>query len=65
MPLMPCWKMDESLPGVMQPLAVTVRKFDIRSWVCSKQIQASSRAFAAILEDGSVVSWADLPYGGD
>ena len=55
MPLMPCWKMDESLPGVMQPLAVTVRKFDIRSWACSKQIQASSRAFAAILVTSAAV----------
>ena len=30
------------------------------------QIQASdSRAFAAILDDGSVVTWGDPDYGGD
>ena len=30
-----------------------------------QQIQASFRAFAAILEDGSVVTWGDANYGGD
>ena len=30
-----------------------------------KQIQAASRAFAAILEDGSVVTWGDEDAGGD
>ena len=29
------------------------------------QIQASSQAFAAILGDGSVVTWGDPWYGGD
>ena len=30
------WQMDQSLPGVMQPLAVTVRQFEIGSQVCSR-----------------------------
>ena len=30
-----------------------------------QQIQASERAFAAILEDGSVVTWGRAKYGGD
>ena len=29
------------------------------------QIQATGWAFAAILEDGSVVTWGDADYGGD
>ena len=39
----------------MQILAVTVRL----------QIQATVPAFAAILEDGSVVTWGDADHGGD
>ena len=30
-----------------------------------KQIQAATAAFAAILEDGSVVTWGDRSFGGD
>ena len=30
-----------------------------------QQIQATKRAFAAILEDGSVVTWGDADCGGD
>ena len=30
-----------------------------------QQIQATYEAFAAILEDGSVVTWGDADYGGD
>ena len=29
------------------------------------QVQASDRAFAAVLGDGSVVAWGDADYGGD
>ena len=29
------------------------------------QIQATEKAFAAILEDGSVVTWGHATYGGD
>ena len=29
------------------------------------QIQAARKAFAAILEDGSVVTWGDADNGGD
>ena len=30
-----------------------------------QQIQASYRAFAAVLDDGSVVSWGNAASGGD
>ena len=30
-----------------------------------QQIQASYQAFAAILADGSVVTWGDARFGGD
>ena len=30
-----------------------------------QQIQATQRAFAAILGDGSVVTWGEATYGGD
>ena len=30
-----------------------------------KQIQATCNAFAAILGDGSVVTWGEAEYGGD
>ena len=30
-----------------------------------QQIQATDKALAAILSDGSVVSWGDNNYGGD
>ena len=30
-----------------------------------QQIQATSQAFAAILEDGSVVTWGPADFGGD
>ena len=54
--------MDPSLPawGDMQTLAVTVRQFKISSRVCSRFKPLGLRAFAAILEDGSVVTWGDL-----
>ena len=29
------------------------------------QVQASDKAFAAVLFDGSVVAWGDADYGGD
>ena len=57
-PLLRFWKMDPSLPGVMHSLAVTVRQFEISSRVCSR-FKPQVRAFAAILEDGSVVTWGD------
>ena len=30
-----------------------------------QQVQASSKAFAAIRADGSAVTWGDAAYGGD
>ena len=35
-PLLRFWRMDPSLPGVMQTVAVTVRQFEISSEVCSR-----------------------------
>ena len=35
-PLLRFWKMDQSLPGVRQTLAVTVRQFKTSSGVCSR-----------------------------
>ena len=58
-PLLQFWKMDPSLPGVMQKYggdSSAVR--DQLKGV--QQIQAThGGAFAAILEDGSVVTWGD------
>ena len=64
MPL-PCGVMEivQSLPQVKNTMAVTVRQSKISSEV--KQIQSTERAFAAILEDGSVVTCGEEFYGGD
>ena len=35
-PLLPFWKMDPSLPGVMQTMVVTVQQFEISSRACSR-----------------------------
>ena len=58
------WQMDPSSPGVVQTKGVTVRQFKISSGVSSR-LQATGTAFAAILEDGSVVTWGRADYGGD
>ena len=31
----------------------------------AQQVQATGKAFAAVLADGSVVTWGNPPYGGD
>ena len=59
--------MDLSLPGVLQTMAVTCRD---SSAVPDKlkgvqQIQATEEAFAAILEDGSAITWGNANFGGD
>ena len=43
---------------------MTVPQFEISSGVCSR-FQATEQAFAAILADGSVVTWGEALYGGD
>ena len=58
------WKMDPSWPGVVQIVVVTVREFEISSRVCSR-FKPHKWAFAAILEDGSVVTWGRADHGGD
>ena len=63
-PLLRFWKMDPSSPGVVQTLAVTVRQFEISSGVSSR-FKPQKWAFAAILEDGSVVTWGHAGFGGD
>ena len=62
-PLLRFWKMDPSWPGEMHCMAVTVRQLEISSRVCSRF--KPPRGFAAILEDGSVVTWGDATSGGD
>ena len=56
--------MDLSLPGVMQTAAVDSSA--VRDQLKGvQQIQATFAPFAAILADGSVVTWGDALYGGD
>ena len=54
-PLLRFWQMD---------LAVTVRQFKVSSGVSSR-FKPYFGAFAAILEDGSVVTWGRADFGGD
>ena len=54
------WKMDLWLPGVLHTLAVTVRQSEI-----SLGVRSRFRPFAAILADGSVVTWGHPDWGGD
>ena len=62
--LLPFWKMDLSLLGVVDTVAVTVPA--VRDQLKGvRQIQANAYAFAAILEDGSVVTWGYAAYGGN
>ena len=53
--MLPFWKMDPSSPGGDAECGGD------RSTVQTqlKNVQASSGAFAALLEDGSVVTWGD------
>ena len=56
--------MDLSLPGVIHAMAVAVRQFEISS-TGACPIQATGQAFAAILEDGCVVTGrGDAAFGG-
>ena len=53
------WQMDLSLRGATQTMvAVQDQLGNVQ------QIQSTSGAFAAILADGSVVTWGDPDYGG-
>ena len=67
LPLLRFWKMDPWLPGhwLMQSMAVTVQQFEISSGVCIRFRPVLIGAFAAILEDGSVVTWGHPGSGGD
>ena len=56
--------MDPSLPGVMHAMAGDSSAVRDRLKGV-QQIQAANMAFAAILEDGSVVTWGLADYGGD
>ena len=56
--------MDLSLPGVYA--AYGGDSSAVRDQLKGvQQIQATWRAFAAILADGSVLTWGDADYGGD
>ena len=65
MHLLRFWQMDQLSPGgSMQIVAVTVLQFKISSGVCSR-FRRHICAFAAILADGSVVTWGHADCGGD
>ena len=63
----------KSLHGEIQAAVVTVRQFEVSSRVCSRfnPLTVSglnllhTQAFAAILEDGSVLTWGVAGWGGD
>ena len=58
MPLLRFWQMDPSLPGVLH--ACGGDSSAVRDQLMGvQQIQATPGAFAAILADGSVVTWGD------
>ena len=54
------WQMDPWWLGVLHALAVTFRQFKI-----SLGIVAAEFAFAALLADGSVVTWGYAAHSGD
>ena len=60
---LPCGVMEilQSIPGVMQTLVAAVQD-QLRG---VQHVQATPGAFAAILENGSVVTWGDADFGGD
>ena len=65
LPVLRFWKMDPSLPGVGGTTAATVRQFKVSSRVCSRYRPLVMGAFAAILQDGSVVTWGVAGWCGD
>ena len=56
--------MDQLLRGAIRNAVVTAPK-SIDQLICVQQIQATSCAFAAILADGSVVTWGHAEGGGN
>ena len=58
------WKMDPSLPGGGADSGGDSSAVSRSAQGCQK-IQAASGAFAAILEDESVVTWGYKYFGGD
>ena len=60
-PLLRFWKMDQSLPGVIQAMVVTVRQFEISSRVCSR-FKPQVLPLLRFLEDGSVVTWGHADF---
>ena len=62
--LSPFLTMDRSWLGVLLSMAVT--SIAVQDQLKNvQQIQASAGAFAAILDDGSVVAWGDVHHGCD
>ena len=62
--LQPSWPTDLLLPGAFHSVAVTAPQFKNRLRNVD-QIQATRRAFAGILADGSVITWGHPQWGGD
>ena len=54
--------MGLSSHGAVQPVVVTAAQCQLKD---AQQMQASSAAFAAILEDRCVVTWGAAEFGGD
>ena len=46
-------------------LAVRALQSNFNSGVCSRSRVRTARAFAAVLKDGSVITWGDHSHGGD
>ena len=57
------WVMDPLLPGVILTTVATVEPCRVGSSMCSRS--AGWGAFAAILDDGSVVTWGHAAFGAD
>ena len=64
MHLLRSWLMGQSWLGAIQTLVVTALKSKISSKVSSR-FKQRGRAFAAILADGSVVTWGSPDHGGN
>ena len=64
-PLLRFWQMDLSLPGAMNKYSGGDSSAVRDQLKGVQQIQATREAFAAILEDESVVTWGDARFGGD
>lgn len=59
------WRMDRSLHGAIQITVVTAPWFKNSSRQKAQKVEATDSAFAAILADGTVITWDDADCGSD